>query len=105
MPKSAPNPSTPDAVGRGRGSSNSSPPYGCRHLQQWLASRSIRHSLTLKAIETSRRLGGHRWVVKRTLSWLTVCRHVHRRHEREPEHFLAFTAVAVTLICHRRLTK
>ncbi|MFE1800649.1 IS5/IS1182 family transposase, partial [Streptomyces mirabilis] len=25
------------------------------------------------------------------------------RYERKPEHFLAFTAIAATLICHRRL--
>ncbi|MEV4035284.1 IS5/IS1182 family transposase, partial [Streptomyces umbrinus] len=26
------------------------------------------------------------------------------RYERKPEHFLAFTAIAAALICHRRLT-
>lgn len=35
----------------------------------------------------------------------SVCRRLHRRYERKPEHFLAFTAIAATLICHRRLTK
>jgi hypothetical protein len=32
------------------------------------------------------------------------CHRLHRRYERKPEHFLAFTAIAATLICHRRLT-
>ncbi|MEV3927495.1 IS5/IS1182 family transposase, partial [Actinomadura coerulea] len=27
------------------------------------------------------------------------------RYERKPEHFLAFVAIAATLICHRRLAK
>ncbi|WP_413811038.1 helix-turn-helix domain-containing protein [Streptomyces sp. OE57] len=37
--------------------------------------------------------------------WLSGCRRLHRRYERKPEHFLAFTAIAATLICHRRLAK
>ena len=67
--------------------------------------RGIRHRLARKGIETSRRLGRHRWVVERTVSWLSGCRRLHRRYERKPEHFLAFTAIAATLICHRRLAK
>ncbi|MFE1327950.1 IS5/IS1182 family transposase, partial [Streptomyces sp. NPDC058735] len=29
----------------------------------------------------------------------------HRRYERKAEHFLAFTAIACSLICYRRLAK
>lgn len=43
--------------------------------------------------------------MERTVSWLSGCRRLHRRYERKPEHFLAFTAIAATLICHRRLAK
>ncbi|MGV9556657.1 IS5 family transposase [Streptomyces sp. NPDC003522] len=79
--------------------------YDYRHLRRWLASRGIRHRLARKGIESSRRLGRHRRVVERTVSWLSGCRRLHRRYERRPEHFLAFTAIAATLICHRRLAK
>ncbi|MEV5173939.1 IS5 family transposase [Streptomyces flaveolus] len=79
--------------------------YDYRHLRRWLASRGVRHRLTRKGIESSRNLGRHRRVVERTVSWLSGCRRLHRRHERKPEHFLAFTAIAATLICHRRLAK
>ncbi|WP_208026400.1 IS5 family transposase [Streptomyces sp. Tu 3180] len=79
--------------------------YDYRHLRRWLASRGIRHRLARKGIESSRHLGRHRWVVERTVSWLSGCRRLHRRYERKPEHFLAFTAIAATLICHRRLAK
>ncbi|MER5400896.1 IS5 family transposase [Streptomyces sp. NPDC002599] len=78
--------------------------YDYRYLRRWLASRGIRHRLAPKGVESSRPLGRHRWVVERTVSWLSGCRRLHRRHERKPEHFLAFTAIAATLICHRRLT-
>jgi transposase len=39
------------------------------------------------------------------MSWLAGCRRLHRRYERKAEHFLAFTAIACSLICHRRLAK
>ncbi|WP_408058978.1 transposase [Streptomyces canus] len=54
-------------------------------------------------VESSGRLGRHRWVVERSLSWLSGCRRLHRRYERKPEHFLGFTAIAAMLICFRRL--
>ncbi len=39
------------------------------------------------------------------MAWLAGCRRLHRRYERKAEHFLAFTSLACTLICYRRLTK
>ncbi|MDG9713981.1 transposase [Streptomyces sp. DH10] len=50
------------------------------------------------------RLGRHRWVVERTVSWLAGCRRLHRRYERKAEHFLAFVGIAAALIAYRRLT-
>ncbi|MFJ5294677.1 transposase [Streptomyces sp. NPDC088348] len=67
-----------------------------------------RHSAThrtRKGIESSQRLGRHRWTVERTMSWLAGCRRLHRRYERKADHFLAFISIACTLICYRRLTK
>lgn len=55
-----------------------------------------------RGIESSGRLGRDRWVVERTLSWLNGCSRLHRRYEREAEHFLAFVGIASTLICYRR---
>ncbi len=56
-----------------------------------------------KGIESSQRLGHHRWTVERTVAWLAGCRRLHRRYERKAEHFLAFAGIAATLICVRRL--
>jgi transposase len=39
-------------------------------------------------------------VVERTMSWLSGCRRLHRRYERKPEVFLAFTTIATSLINH-----
>ncbi|KUN38756.1 hypothetical protein AQJ27_43520 [Streptomyces olivochromogenes] len=50
------------------------------------------------------RLGRHRWTVERTMAWLAGCGRLHRRYERKAENFLAFTSIACTLICYRRVT-
>ena len=75
------------------------------HLRRWLRKRGIRHRIARKGVESSTRLGRHRWTIERTMSWLSGCRRLHRRYERKAEHFLAFTAIACSLICFRRLAK
>ncbi|MFE9169882.1 IS5 family transposase [Streptomyces kebangsaanensis] len=79
--------------------------YDYDHLRRWLRGRGIRHRIARRGVESSERLGRHRWVVERTVSWLAGCRRLHRRYERRPEHFLAFVGIAATLICHRRLVR
>lgn len=79
--------------------------YDYRHLRQWLSGRGIRHRIARKGIETSQRLGRHRSTIERTMAWLAGCRRLHRRYEREAEHFLAVTSIACTLTCYRRLAK
>ncbi|MEU8625492.1 transposase [Streptomyces sp. NPDC048669] len=74
-----------------------------RHLRRWLRQRGIQQRIARKGLEPSQRLGRHRWTVERTMSWLAGCRRLHRRYECEAEHFLAFTSIARTLICYRRL--
>lgn len=58
-----------------------------------------------KGIESAQRLGRHRWVVERTVSWLAGCRRLHRRYERKAEHVLAFAGIAAALMCHGRLVR
>ncbi|MFE9245116.1 IS5 family transposase [Nocardiopsis sp. NPDC006938] len=79
--------------------------YDYNHLRRWLRERGIIHRLARKGVESSKRLGWHRWQVERTMAWLAGCRRLHRRYERKAEHFLAFAGIACTLICFRRLTK
>lgn len=79
--------------------------YDYNHLRRWLAKRGIRHRIALKGVETSQRLGRHRWTIERTMAWLAGCRRLHRRYEHKAEHFLAFTSIACTLICYRRFAK
>lgn len=77
--------------------------YDYDYLRRWLRSRNIVPRIARKGIESSQRLGRHRWTVERTVAWLAGCRRLHRRYERKAEHFLAFAGIAATLICYRRL--
>ncbi|MFE9413882.1 IS5 family transposase [Streptomyces sp. NPDC006704] len=75
------------------------------HLRKWLRGCGITYRIARKGVESSQRLGRHRWTVERTMAWLAGCRRLHRRYERKADHFLAFTSIACTLICYRRLAK
>ncbi|OKK02621.1 transposase [Streptomyces sp. CB03234] len=77
--------------------------YDYDHLRKWLRTRHIVPRIARRGVESSARLGRHRWTVERTVSWLGGCRRLHRRYERKAEHFLAFTGIAAALICYRRL--
>lgn len=73
---------------------------GYAHPRRWLRERGTTHRIVRKGVESSQRLGRHRWTVERTMAWLAGCRRLHRRYERKADHFLA-----CTLICYRRLAK
>lgn len=77
--------------------------YDYAHLRRWSSKRGIEHRIARREVETSQRLGRHRWTIERPMSWLAGCRRLHRRYERKAEHFVAFTSIARTLICYRRL--
>ncbi|MFD7631877.1 IS5 family transposase [Streptomyces sp. NPDC059851] len=79
--------------------------YDYAHLRKWLRERGITHHIARRGIKSSQRLGRHRWTIERTTAWLAGCRRLHRRYERKAEHFLAFTSIACTLICYRRIAK
>ncbi|MFB7059292.1 IS5 family transposase [Streptomyces vinaceus] len=79
--------------------------YDCDHLRRWLRSRNINTRIARRGIDSSQRLGRHRWTVERTVAWLAGCRRLHRRYERKAEHFLAFAGIAAVLICYRRLAR
>ena len=72
---------------------------GCREL---LRARNIIPRIARKGIESSKRLGRHRYVIERCLEWITRFRRLPRRHERKASHYLGFLRLACALICYRR---
>ncbi len=63
----------------------------CRKL---LARRGIKARIAHKGIESSTRLGRHRYVIERCLEWVARLRRLARRYEREASHFLGFLRLA-----------
>jgi transposase len=79
--------------------------YDQQPLREAVRERGIRVRIARKAVESSQRLGRHRWVIERTMSWLMRYRRLVRRYDRKGAHFAAFAALAAALICHRKLVK
>ncbi|MGY3676928.1 transposase [Streptomyces sp. TE33382] len=62
-------------------------------------------AIARKGIESSERLGRRRWVIERTMSWLTGYRRLNHRYERNPRNYLAFPGLAAALCCYKRLAR
>jgi hypothetical protein len=67
-PATASNAAPPGKRGRRRrrrrpGKLHADKGYDYQHLRRWLSSRGIQHRIARKGIESSQRLGRHRWVV------------------------------------------
>jgi transposase len=61
--------------------------------------RGIQPRIARRGIESSQRLGRHRWVVERTLGWLHNYRRLAVRYERRDDIHEAFLVVGAILIC------
>ena len=64
-----------------------------------LRARGIRPRIARRGVESRDRLGRHRWVVERTLSWLNRKRRLRIRYERRADVHLAFRVLGCALIC------
>lgn len=74
-------------------------------LRREVRARGITVRIARKGIESSTRLGRHRWIIESCLSWLLRNRRLVRRYDRKAEHFQAFADLAAALLSYRRLVK
>lgn len=79
--------------------------YDHTDLRKWIRDRGIIVRIARKGIETSKRLGKHRWVIERSIAWLFGYRRLTIRYERKANHFCAFLTLAAPLVCYKKLTK
>ncbi|WP_324197859.1 IS5 family transposase [Nocardia abscessus] len=79
--------------------------YDTAELRRWVHDRGIGIRIACRGIESSQRLGRHRWVIERTISWLTGYHRLNLRYERKGIHFCAFLTLAAALTCFKKLTK
>ena len=77
--------------------------YASAANRAYLQRRGIGVRLARKGVESRERLGRHRWVVERTLSWLHGFRRLQVRYERQGRPAWALLDLACALICFRFL--
>jgi transposase len=64
-----------------------------------LRRRRIEARIARRGVDSSERLGRHRWVVERTLAWFSRLRRLTVRYERRADIHQAFLSLAASLIC------
>ena len=73
--------------------------YDSQKNRDYLESLNIKPRIARRGIESSEKLGKHRWVVERTFAWLHRMRRLRIRYERLPEIHEAFLLLGCSLIC------
>lgn len=77
--------------------------YDLPRCRRALTQRRIKVRIARKGIDSSARLGRHRWVVERTLAWLNQFRRLTVRYERRADIHQAFLTLGCALICWNAL--
>jgi transposase len=77
--------------------------YDQAELRSWLRARGIAVRIARKGIESSEKLGKHRWVIERSVAWLFGYHRLSVRYDRYANHFCAFLTLAATLTCFKKL--
>jgi transposase len=77
--------------------------YDNRRCRGYLTQRGIKVRIARRGIESSDRLGRHRWKAERSIAWLAGCRRLRIRYDRDGERFFAFTMLACARLCYNRL--
>ena len=73
--------------------------YDLPRCRQALRKRGIKARISRRGIDSSEKLGRHRWVVERTLAWLSRYRRLSVRYERRADIHEAFLHLGCSLIC------
>ena len=79
--------------------------YDHPRCRRALRRRGVTARIARRGVESSERLGRHRWVVERTLAWLLGHRRLGVRYERRADLVRAFLHLACSLICLRFLRR
>ncbi len=72
--------------------------YDHRRCRRECRTRGVRPRIAGRGVDSSERLGRHRWVVERTLAWLARFRRLTVRYERRADIHLALTTLACAIV-------
>jgi len=73
--------------------------YDHRRCRRACQRRGIKSRIARRGVDSSQKLGRHRWVIERTFAWMNRFRRLTIRYERRLDVHHAFTAIACSLIC------
>ncbi len=79
--------------------------YDHRRCRAYLTRRGIKVRIARCGVESSARLGRHRWKAERSIAWLAGCRRLRSRYDRDSERFFAFAMLACARLCYNRLPR
>jgi len=77
--------------------------YDNRRCRAYLRRRGITARIARIGVESSQRLGRHRWVVERTVGWLLAFKRLALRYDRTTKTINALARLAAALIAARLL--
>ena len=79
--------------------------YDSRKNRQALRKRGSTPRIARRKLESSQRLGRHRWVVERTLAWLNRFRRLKVRYERRADIHQGFLTIGCSLLCWQAIER
>jgi len=77
--------------------------YDHRRCRGYLTRRGIKVRIARRGIESSQRLGRHRWKAERSIAWLAGCRRLRIRYDRDSGRFFAFAMLGCARLGYNRL--
>lgn len=77
--------------------------YDQRRCRGYLTQRGIKVRIARRGIESSQRLGRHRWKAERSIAWLAECRRLRIRYDRDSGRFFAFAMLGCARLGYNRL--
>jgi len=78
--------------------------YDFRKCRAACWARGITPRIARRGVDSSERLGRHRWVVERDFAWLNAMRRLRTRYDRRASHYLGFLRLGCALICFNYLS-
>ena len=79
--------------------------YDYPRCRRALTKRRIKVRIARRGVESSAKLGRHRWVVERSFSWLSQMRRLRVRYERRLDVHEAFTRLGCALLTWGAVTR
>lgn len=79
--------------------------YDSRRCRAECRRRGIKARIARKGVQSSQRLGRHRWIVERTHAWMARLRRLATRYERRDDIHKGFVLLGCALVCINQIRR